>query len=567
MMLKPLLLLPFLIVPCMATYSTCSTNTSCPSGGLWSEWVTTDNCSTSCGSCSSLYHTRTCLSENANCSCSGNSSVYLLCNTQACVSPAQRTCCLPHVSMILNSSFQCGPLLQDTSSSTTSCCPSSGIWSDWSGYTRNDNDTAWIKTRSCLSEDAGCNCTGDSTYTQTACPCRAMTDVASLCQGSYQYYAQNGTIDDDTCVYTAYLWSLNGTTRPCTTNGNYFTPVIRYTNPSNASACLEDRPLDCDSTDNTDGYMTTTFTCLECCLYNVEDRPDTEMKFEFQEKMLRLPICFLLAVFVTTPGHAALEACASGVTCPTGGIWSEWASTHNCSMSCGSCASQFWTRECLSTSASCACTGDTSRYKLCNTQTCTYPAQRTCCAPYLPMLLNGSMQCGPLPKNTDTTTSCCPVGGLWSAWSDFGRNDNNTLWVKTRSCVSENAGCPCTGDSLQTSEACPCRAMIDVTSIVKGSLSPYAQNYTIDDATCLYTATAVYTGAACTSSAGSIYQVPLVRYTKPSDPNTKQELRNWNCAASDIAGNNMYYFYCDMTVLYWKEMATQNYVNGWIQLY
>ncbi|EGT55895.1 hypothetical protein CAEBREN_02284 [Caenorhabditis brenneri] len=174
-------------------------------------------------------------------------------------------------------------------------------------------------------------------------------------------------------------------------------------------------------------------------------------------------ISVLLLLFSFTSATAALAVCTSS-GCPTGGIWTEWAVTgsSNCSASCGSCASLYYTRRCVSQRAGCNCTGDTSRYIPCNTNVCTYPSQKSCCSPYLPMVINGSYICGPIPTDkSSATTSCCPTGGLLSDWSVYGRNDANTQWIRTRECLTADLGCSCTGDLIESVTACPCSATMN----------------------------------------------------------------------------------------------------------
>ncbi|CAL2039931.1 unnamed protein product [Caenorhabditis brenneri] len=160
------------------------------------------------------------------------------------------------------------------------------------------------------------------------------------------------------------------------------------------------------------------------------------------------PLCIL----------AAPPACAPGVRCPPGGMWGQWATfgSTKCTMDCGGCGVLFQTRTCMSTQISgCPCTGDASRYIPCNMQVCKYPAQKSCCPPYLPMVLDGVYTCGPLPKTMrDPGASCCPVGGLWSDYAGYERQGSR--WVRTRKCLSAAIDCPCTGDSTEASSNCPC---------------------------------------------------------------------------------------------------------------
>uniref|UniRef100_A0A1I7T5A9 ShKT domain-containing protein n=2 Tax=Caenorhabditis tropicalis TaxID=1561998 RepID=A0A1I7T5A9_9PELO len=155
---------------------------------------------------------------------------------------------------------------------------------------------------------------------------------------------------------------------------------------------------------------------------------------------------------------SAPPPCAAGVRCPPGGMWGEWTSfgSENCSMECGGCGRLFETRTCVSSRISnCPCTGDSSRFIPCNMKGCPFPTQKTCCIPYLPMVVNGSVVCGPLPRSMrDEGASCCPVGGLWSDWSGYERS--NSQWIRTRTCFSTAFGCPCVGSSTESSNQCPC---------------------------------------------------------------------------------------------------------------
>lgn len=94
--------------------------------------------------------------------------------------------------------------------------------------------------------------------------------------------------------------------------------------------------------------------------------------------------------------------------------------------------------------------GAPSRYIPCNLSACKYPAQKTCCPPYVPMVLNSTFMCGPLPKSMrEETTNCCPAGGLWSDYTGYQRI--NGQWTRTRKCLSDKAGCPCSGDVTDAS--------------------------------------------------------------------------------------------------------------------
>ncbi|EFP12162.1 hypothetical protein CRE_16527 [Caenorhabditis remanei] len=167
----------------------------------------------------------------------------------------------------------------------------------------------------------------------------------------------------------------------------------------------------------------------------------------------------ILFVSSLTCVNAAFPPCEAGRKCPPSGIWGEWATEGNgvCKLECGSCAELFQTRTCLSSEIpECICTGISSRFIPCNMQTCQYPIQKSCCIPYVPMVINGTMICGPVPKTMkEPAVSCCPVGGLWSEYSTGYQRINNR-WVRTRRCISESVGCPCIGDPTTGSSNCPC---------------------------------------------------------------------------------------------------------------
>uniref|UniRef100_A0A1I7UM73 CUB domain-containing protein n=1 Tax=Caenorhabditis tropicalis TaxID=1561998 RepID=A0A1I7UM73_9PELO len=245
-----------------ATLPACN-STGCPTGGIWSEWTITgnSNCSTSCGSCSSLYYTRSCLSQRAGCNCTGDTSRYIPCNSNPCSYPSQRTCCIPYVPMISNGSYICGPIPTDKSSTTTACCPTGGLLSPWSYYGRNDANTLWIRTRECLTSDIGCACTDSLSESVTACPCPAtMTNIGSICDNS-NYEANQFVqivVNDTKCEATVQLQATNyinsGNSDKviyCNHDGNYTsygTPIILFQmspNETKAKTCDFDRPFDC----------------------------------------------------------------------------------------------------------------------------------------------------------------------------------------------------------------------------------------------------------------------------------------------------------------------------------
>ncbi|CAB3397568.1 unnamed protein product [Caenorhabditis bovis] len=201
--------------------------------------------------------------------------------------------------------------------------------------------------------------------------------------------------------------------------------------------------------------------------------------------MLDMSQSFLFAVFLliscnVQPGFSAPPACAAGVTCPPGGFWSEWAYSGNdtdCATPCGSCSTRLQTRYCLSDHLNCKCSGASSREVPCNMDVCMSPAQRSCCIPYVAMAIDGKFQCGPFAAKTEA--QCCPVGGLWSEWSSYGRNDARTAYIRTRHCLSESSGCPCKGADIENSTKCPCKTLANEITCGNSEIQPY--NYPVFD--------------------------------------------------------------------------------------
>ncbi|CAL2039163.1 unnamed protein product [Caenorhabditis brenneri] len=146
------------------------------------------------------------------------------------------------------------------------------------------------------------------------------------------------------------------------------------------------------------------------------------------------------------------QSCSSS-TCPTGGIWGPWSTTGSCATTCGACPYLTYTRTCVSTglAGGCPCTGGSSINITCGTQACNYPrtnaSGQTCCTG-TPMAINNWYHCGPLASNN--TLSCCPTGGYWSAWGAWVKQANMIQWTRTRTCLSGDLNCPCSGDTIDS---------------------------------------------------------------------------------------------------------------------
>ncbi|CAL2040025.1 unnamed protein product [Caenorhabditis brenneri] len=277
---------------------------------------------------------------------------------------------------------------------------------------------------------------------------------------------------------------------------------------------------------------------------------------------------------------AALKNCATS-QCPTGGIWSEWSTTETCPTSCGSCSKIYYTRKCLTSSITgCSCTGSNSKYYPCNTQTCVYPAQRTCCIPYVPMIVGGKSICGPLPKEAEVT-SCCPIGGIWSEWTVFVRNENvqGIRFDRTRKCLTADAGCDCTGSDFDTLGGCPCKSFADTTlpdvnRVLRTHSSGTTQrlvkliNPVLDSTTCIYTAE-IDTSDTNKDHKDQCNQwkqykrTAVMRYITPHNKNVSLEERVADCT---VAKTTYFQMYCDFKTGNYRYYKNNAEVYAWSQI-
>uniref|UniRef100_A0A1I7TNW5 GON domain-containing protein n=1 Tax=Caenorhabditis tropicalis TaxID=1561998 RepID=A0A1I7TNW5_9PELO len=167
-----------LLLPLPALGATCP---ACPPNGIWSEWVADTPCLTSCGGCSKISYSRTCLSTQMdNCPCVGQTTTTMTCGTQACNWPRTNAsninCCNNAATVTVRNWVHCAPVIE---SNSFACCPDTGYFSKWTTWSKVANQAAWRRTRSCLSGGYNCPCKGDSEEITTTCPCRPITVITA----------------------------------------------------------------------------------------------------------------------------------------------------------------------------------------------------------------------------------------------------------------------------------------------------------------------------------------------------------------------------------------------------
>uniref|UniRef100_A0A914QB14 Uncharacterized protein n=1 Tax=Panagrolaimus davidi TaxID=227884 RepID=A0A914QB14_9BILA len=426
----------------------------CPNGGSWSEWTQTTQCTDTCGSCAQVTKTRSCLSEGQGCPCTGNSTKYEYCGTSPCKFP-RNSCCGTFKAMSSNGKIICGPLPTDseTTPAPTTCCVTGGLWSSWGAWsscqgTCNQCGTA-ARNRTCTSESSGCPCTGNSTESKE---CKV------------------------TGIWNDWVVQLqcNDTCGACGTST--FTRTCKST--------------DCSCK----GLTTKTEACaFSPCIYPRDSCCGTYKAGSYQGQIQCGPL----------PESTELNPLLNCTSCcPSGGVWSDWTQTTQCTDTCGSCAQVTKTRTCLSEGQGCPCTGNSTTYEYCGTSPCKFP-RNSCCGTFKAMSSNGKIICGPLPTSdpepTPSFASCCLDGGSWSTWSEWASCQGTCRKCgttnRTRTCLSAADGCPCTGDDIETD-----------TCKVTGTWGPWTVSSQCND-TCgacgvmTYTRTCATSACACVGAA------------------------------------------------------------------
>ncbi|CAD6186401.1 unnamed protein product [Caenorhabditis auriculariae] len=415
--------------------------------GNWNSWSEWTPCSHTCGLCGIKKKTRTCESAKYGCPCKGPSSDVEFCETVAC--PGDM-CCAGDVKKT-SQGATCEVNFGYSSPPTDTCCPSLGIWSEWT-VSVPCNDTCGTcgyteKYRTCISDLYGCPCAGSANY-----------------KGSC---AQNVCLFPRTSCCPGFTKMINSKEKLF-----YCGPIVGYPVDLSTGGCCRDgfvspfvNPVpDCQAND-----------CGHC-MHATYNRTCASEKYGCPCKLKQqysvscsatpcnstLPCCegvlqkdFTGAQFCGTPPTTACD-----LTCcpPSGGIWSEWTATAPCSETCGGCGTQTLKRTCLSDPNTCPCSGIPEIVQNCNFDVCLFP-KISCCPGFTKMAWHKNFICGPKPADPDPqlVSTCCrnrPVWGEWTWWTttctaNCGGCSNIR---RTRECLTESQGCPCGDDKIEIRE-------------------------------------------------------------------------------------------------------------------
>ncbi|XP_056015238.1 SCO-spondin-like [Ostrea edulis] len=393
----------------------CNTN-RCPVNGGWSEWLSFDDCTATCGGGQQKIY-RSCSNpspEYGGKSCTGDSTSVLSCNTRK--------------------------------------CPTDGNWGSWSSYGDCSVTCGGGKrerSRSCTNpapKDGGEDCPGSSVSSQTCntngCPVdggwSAWSEYDSCtvtCGGGQQTryrscsnppaYGGNLCIGPSTSVKSCK-------THKCPTDGNWASWSSYGPCSVTCGGGKQERSRSCSNPAPKDGG--------DKC-----------------------------------PGSSVSSRSCNTNGCPVDGGWSVWSPFDTCTVTCGG-GEQTRYRSCANPPphyGGKSCSGDSASVQSCNTRKCPTDGNWASWSNYGPC----SLTCGggtqersrsctnPAPKDDGedcpgcsvSSQSCntngCPVDGGWSEWSSF---DACTVTcgggeqTRYRCCSNpppEYGGKPCTGPS------------------------------------------------------------------------------------------------------------------------
>ncbi|KAK0404848.1 hypothetical protein QR680_017663 [Steinernema hermaphroditum] len=439
---------------------------TCRVVGIWGAWSEPSPCSDICGTCAQSTRKRVCSKAN-NCQCTGPQSLTEYCGIGTCRHPRQ-ACCEPFNVTSIGGIIGCGPLppmrtfppVEDCEATPKpECCKVGGVWSQWS-TSESCPDTCGscaqvIRKRMCLSQvENNCPCSGPSTKLEY-CGLDVCKYPRRSCCEPFKPAVMNGRIrcgpqpepfepkPSDLCMPPCCpkfgIWSewSPASTCPDTCGSCAQTVRQRYClSDGNGCPCVgeEIKHENC---------------ALQVCPY---PRPSCCAPF-------RATVIDGRIVCGPQPKHIevapTLECPQTQDCCPQYGEWSEWTVTKPCMDVCGSCSMETKSRKCLSESDGCPCSGPSTISEYCNIGVCKYP-RRSCCAPFKTNVHGGRIVCGPQPSSppelayvNKCAKTCCPANGIWSEWTDppncAEACGSCAKGIRTRKCLSENFGCPCTG--------------------------------------------------------------------------------------------------------------------------
>uniref|UniRef100_A0A0N4WQY5 ShKT domain-containing protein n=1 Tax=Haemonchus placei TaxID=6290 RepID=A0A0N4WQY5_HAEPC len=374
---------PNYTTPLVAVDPFCN-NTCCPDNGIWSEWTVTPNeCSDYCGSCGNTTKVRTCLSETNGCPCTGASTISTPCKTDTCNFP-RLSCCPGFESMVINGRHTCGPLqaVEEDSSINTcgvDCCPSNGIWGEWSIIVPC-NDTCGscgtrVQSRKCLSLNYGCPCTGNAVEYQV-CGTKVCTFPRATCCVGYTKKA-------DLASKTFYCGPLPG--------------ELPF-NPDQTTCCDPEKKglwnewtewSACSANCGLCGTQARNRTCASA-LYGCEcTGSNTESRNCDQAACTNGPVC---CKGYPTIGYDGAIFCQPNTPVQCDGTWTQWMPNTgaSCNDTCGMCGVIASHRYCWP--SGCQCTGPFKAHQACASTVCTFP-RTTCCAPYVRKIVNKHFVC------------------------------------------------------------------------------------------------------------------------------------------------------------------------------
>ncbi|KAK5979336.1 hypothetical protein GCK32_005918 [Trichostrongylus colubriformis] len=359
-------------------------NTCCPDNGIWSEWTQTpQQCSDYCGSCGNITKTRTCLSEADGCPCNGATTISTPCNSDVCYFP-RLSCCPGYESTVIGGRHVCGPLpvTEDPPYINTcgvDCCPSKGIWGEWS-VTVPCNDTCGscgtqVRSRTCLSLQYGCSCTGDAVENQVCGTAVCLFPRATCCPG----YTKKA----DVVTKQFYCGPL---------------PVVPTFNPEQTTCCDPEKKglwnewsawTTCSAKCGLCGTQSRNRTCASAPYGCPCTGSSTESRDCGQEACTTAPAC---CKGYPAVGYDGAKFCQPNPPEQCPGTWTAWMPNTGatCNDTCGMCGVIPSYRYCWP--SGCQCTGAFKANQACANAVCTFP-RSTCCAPYVKKIVNKQFVC------------------------------------------------------------------------------------------------------------------------------------------------------------------------------